>query len=57
MLVRNLLRNSNYGEHMHQADGLRKCFQTALTLEDPEENEVEIILNIMNEFGDWFSEE
>lgn len=56
MLVRNLLRNSNYGEHMHQADGLRKCFQTVLTLEDPEETEVEIILNIMNEFAGWFSE-
>ena len=57
MLVRNLLRNSNYGEHMHQVNGLRKCFQTVLTLEDPEENERDIILNIMNEFPDWFSEE
>lgn len=56
MLVRNLLRNSNYAEHMHQIEGLRKCFQTVLAHEVPEENEVAVILNIMNEFQCWFNE-
>ncbi|XP_035209152.1 NCK-interacting protein with SH3 domain-like [Stegodyphus dumicola] len=56
-LIQNLLRNSNYAEHMHQIDSLRKCFHSVLAQEVPEKAEVDITLDIVKEFEVWFQEE
>ncbi|XP_015914860.2 NCK-interacting protein with SH3 domain [Parasteatoda tepidariorum] len=53
-LVRNLLKNSNYDEHMHQVEGLNKCFKFILDQEFPEESEVAIVTDIKNQFPSWF---
>ncbi|GIX85499.1 NCK-interacting protein with SH3 domain [Caerostris extrusa] len=48
-LVQNLLRNSNYGEHLHQLEGLQNCFKSIISQEFPDENEVTLVLKwLMN---------
>ncbi|GFY44799.1 NCK-interacting protein with SH3 domain [Trichonephila inaurata madagascariensis] len=53
-LVRNLLRNSNYEEHLHQLEGLQKCFKFILSQEFPDEDEVTLVLEMAYEFRSWF---
>ncbi|GIY80174.1 NCK-interacting protein with SH3 domain [Caerostris darwini] len=53
-LVQNLLRNSNYGEHLHQLEGLQNCFKSIISQELPDENEVTLVLEMAYEFKSWF---
>ncbi|CAL1295953.1 unnamed protein product [Larinioides sclopetarius] len=53
-LVKNLLKNSNYGEHLHQLEGLQKCFRFILSQEFPDEDEVTLVLEMAYEFPQWF---
>ncbi|GFS44649.1 NCK-interacting protein with SH3 domain [Nephila pilipes] len=55
-LVRNLLRNSNYEEHLHQLEGLQKCFKFILSQEFPDEDEVTLVLEMTYEFRSWFKD-
>ncbi|KAG8193672.1 hypothetical protein JTE90_024035 [Oedothorax gibbosus] len=54
-LVRNLLMNSTYSEHMHQSDSLKQCFKNVVNQEFPEKSEVDIVLEITNQYS-WFKD-
>ncbi|XP_023223011.1 NCK-interacting protein with SH3 domain-like [Centruroides sculpturatus] len=54
-LVSNIIKNSSYDEHLHQREGLQKCFNAILHQDEANATDRNIVRELITEYPDWFS--